>query len=116
MHEPRPCESIIYPGADGLMGGGDAGGTLQAVLVHNPVGLEALGGAPTVEDQRLLHANPNTPAVHHLPVLARGLPVPLLRGPVGPHSRGVLPVTHTEEVPFVLPHLRLLCSPRQQAT
>uniref|UniRef100_A0A0E0IFV7 Uncharacterized protein n=1 Tax=Oryza nivara TaxID=4536 RepID=A0A0E0IFV7_ORYNI len=60
-------------------GGGDlwwdGGLAVEAVLVHDPVGALALGGAAGVEDEGLLHADGGG-AVADLPVLAGGLPPP----------------------------------------
>jgi hypothetical protein len=51
--------------------------------VHDPVGPGSLGRPAAVEDERLLHPGGAPPMVD-LPVLARGLPVALRRGAVGP--------------------------------
>ena len=93
---------------------------METELVHHPVGLGALGSSPHVEHKRLLHPNQlliilvvaaasiaGRLQVEDLPVLAGGLPVSLLGGSVGSHSRRVFHVLVAEEVPFFLPHLRL---------
>jgi hypothetical protein len=73
--------------------------SLEAVLVHDPVGALALGRASRVEDERLLHAD-DPGAVAHLPVLAGGLPVSPVGGPVGAGAIGVLAIEAAEEVPL----------------
>nr|ACR34846.1 unknown [Zea mays] len=78
---------------------------VEAVLVHDPSGLLSPGRPPRVEDERLLGADERL-APEDVPVLARGLPVPGLRGPVGPQPRRVLAVLEAEEVPLLLPHPR----------
>jgi hypothetical protein len=83
---------------------------VEAVLVHDPAGLAALGRPPRVEDERLLHADEGL-APEDLPVLARRLPVARLGGPVRPQPRRVLAVLDTEEVPLLLPHGRPSCTP-----
>ena len=90
---------------------------VEAVLVHDPAGLLALGRPPRVEDERLLGADEHLAAVapEDILVLARGLPVPGLRGPVRPQPRRVLAVLEAEEVPLLLPHLRQRCM-RNQTT
>jgi hypothetical protein len=73
--------------------------SLEAVLVHDPVGALSLGRASRVEDERLLHAD-DPGAVAHLPVLASGLPVASVGGAVGAGAVGVLAVEAAEEVPL----------------
>ncbi|BAT03551.1 Os08g0116100, partial [Oryza sativa Japonica Group] len=82
-------------------GGGVGGGVVEAVLVHDPVGLLAVGGAALVEDERLAHANAVDGVVDGL-VAAGGLPEPGRRRPVRPRPRRVLLVLVAEEVPVVL--------------
>jgi hypothetical protein len=81
---------------------------VEAVLVHDPAGLLALGRPPGVEDECLLHADQRL-APEDVPVLAGGLPVPGLRRPVGPQPRRVLAVLEHEEVPLLLPHPSQRC-------
>lgn len=86
---------------------------LETVLMHDPVALLSLGSSPPVEDESLLHPDQRAGlGAVNLPVLPRGLPVPGLSGPVRPQPRRVLPVTEAVEVPFLLPHLRLLYKPQ----
>uniref|UniRef100_A0A0E0EP35 DUF834 domain-containing protein n=1 Tax=Oryza meridionalis TaxID=40149 RepID=A0A0E0EP35_9ORYZ len=77
----------------------DGGLSVEAVLVHDPVGALALGGAAGVEDEGLLHADGGG-AVADLPVLAGGLPVAAGGGAVGAGAVGVLAVEAAEEVPL----------------
>ena len=57
---------------------------VEAELVHDPAGLDAVGGPPAVEDERLAHADDGAAAAAaHLAVLAGGLPVARLGGAVG---------------------------------
>jgi len=52
--------------------------------VHDPAGLDAVGGPSAVEDERLAHADDGAAAAAaHLAVLAGGLPVARLGGAVG---------------------------------
>lgn len=76
--------------------------------MHNPVGPIALGRPASMEHERLLHAD-RLPAVEHLAVFPRGLPVPARRGAVGPvpgpappagPRPGHLAVEAGEEVPL----------------
>jgi hypothetical protein len=84
---------------------------LQAILMHDPVGLLALGSAASVEDQCLLHAHQMRlrPVRHHISVFARRLPVASVCGSVRAHARRVLAVAQAEEIPFLLPHFGFLC-------
>ena len=72
---------------------------VEAELVHDPAGLDAVGGPPAVEDERLAHADDGAAAAH-LAVLARGLPVARLGGAVRARPRRVLAVPEAEEVPL----------------
>jgi len=84
----------------------------QSVLVHDPVGLDALGSSPLVEHQRLLHADLAHAAdaagrrgrrrVDGL-VRARRLPVTRRSRAVGASAVRVLAVPRAEEVPLALP-------------
>lgn len=78
-------------------------GVVEAVLVHDPVGLVAVGGAALVEDERLAHADAAGPGggVDGL-VPAGGLPEPGGGGAVGARARRVLLVLVAEQVPVVL--------------
>jgi hypothetical protein len=83
----------------------------EAVLVHDPVGLGALGRAALVEDERLLDADAlvgrrAAAAVDGL-VGAGGLPVAGARGAVRPDPVRVLAVPRAEEVPLPVPVIRL---------
>ena len=53
-----------------------------------------------------LHPNASG-SVTNLPVLARGLPVPSVRGAIRPRPVPILLVQHTEEIPFQVPTLQL---------
>ena len=95
-------------------GGGGVGGVvkLEAVLVHDPVGLLAVRGAALVEDERLAHADALDGVVDGL-VAAGGLPEADRRGAVRARPRRVLLVLVAEEVPVVLrpgPDLTFLCT------
>jgi hypothetical protein len=72
--------------------------------VHDPPCSLALGCAPAVEHKGLLHADDVLLALVALglddPVLAGGLPVSSLRGPVRPATVGVLAVLGREEEPL----------------
>lgn len=105
------CEPKMHLGAAGEVVVGEL--SLEAVLMHDPVALLSLGSSTPVEDECLLHPDQRAGLrAVNLPVLPRGLPVPGLSGPVRPQSRRVLPVTEAVEVPFLLPHLRLLYKPQ----
>jgi hypothetical protein len=82
-------------------GGGIGGRVVEAVLVHDPVGLLAVRGAALVEDKGLAHADALDGVVDGL-VAAGGLPEPRRRGAVRPRPRRVLLVLVAEEVPVVL--------------
>lgn len=84
---------------------------VEAELVHDPAGLDAVGGSAPVEDERLAHADDGAAAAAaaHLAVLARGLPVARLGGAVGARPRRVLAVPEAEEVPLGGRQLRHLC-------
>jgi hypothetical protein len=83
----------------------------EAVLLHDPVGLGALGRAAHVEDERLLDADAlaGDGAVDGL-VGAGGLPVAGARGAVRPDPVRVLAVARAEEVPLLVPVRRLGCT------
>ena len=76
----------------------------EAVLVHDPVGLGALGRAAPVEDERLLDADAlaGGAALDGL-VSAGGLPVAGSCGAVRPDPVWVLAVARAEEVPLLVP-------------
>ena len=76
----------------------------EAILVHDPVGLDALGRAALVEDECLLDADAlvGGAAADGL-VGAGGLPVAGTCGAVRPDSVGVLAVPRREEVPLPVP-------------
>jgi hypothetical protein len=76
-------------------------GFLEAVLVHDPIGLLPVRGAAAVEDERLAHADLAVAGADAL-VPARRLPEPDRRGAVRPRPRRVLAVLVAEEVPLVL--------------
>jgi hypothetical protein len=82
----------------------------EAVLVHDPVGLDPLGRAALVEDERLLDADAlvGGAAADGL-VGAGGLPVARSRRPVRPDSIRVLAVPRREEVPLPVSVARLGC-------
>jgi len=78
---------------------------VEAELVHDPAGLDAVGGAALVEDERLPHADDGArrrrrAGAVHLAVLAGGLPVARLGGAVRARPRRVLAVPEAEEVPL----------------
>ena len=75
---------------------------LEAVLVHDPVGLLAVRGAALVEDERLAHADAAGAGRIDGLVAARGLPEPGGGGAVRARPRRVLLVLVAEEVPVVL--------------
>ena len=72
--------------------------------MHNPPSALTLGGTSAVEDKGLLHTNGMLLALVTLglddPVLASGLPVSSLGGPVRPAAVGVLAVLGREEEPL----------------
>ena len=76
----------------------------EAVLVHDPVGLGALGRAALVEDERLLDADAlaGGAALDGL-VGAGGLPVAGPCGAVRADPVWVLAVARAEEVPLLVP-------------
>jgi hypothetical protein len=83
---------------------------VEAELVHDPEGLDAVRGATLVEDERLPHADDGARGrAAHLPVLPRGLPVPGLGGAVRARPRRVLTVPEAEEVPLARRQLRCVC-------
>jgi hypothetical protein len=85
-------------------GGGERRGGGEAVLVHDPAGLGALGWAALVEDERLLDANALAGGVVVDGLVgAGGLPVPGPRRPVRADAVRVLAVTRAEEVPLAIP-------------
>jgi hypothetical protein len=91
--------------------GGPVLGGLEAVLVHDPVGLLAVGRAAAVEDERLPHPDEAVLGVDGL-VPPRGLPEAGGGRPVGAGAGRVLLVLVAEEVPLVLllhSDLALLC-------
>ena len=96
-------------GAVGVSGVRVGGG--ETVLMHDPVGLDALGRAALVEDECLLDADAlvGGAAADGL-VGAGGLPVAGPRRAVRPDSVGVLAVPGREEVPLPVPVVRLGCN------
>ena len=83
----------------------------EAVLVHDPVGALAAGGAAAVEDERLAEAVDAAAVAGDAAVLAGGLPVAGGGGAVGARPVGVLAVARAEEEPLqvALRQERLLC-------
>jgi hypothetical protein len=96
-----------YPEAVVLLAGGavDVG---EAVLMHDPVGLVALGRLAGVEDESLLDGH-RLRRAHRL-VCAGGLPVPGAGGAVRPRPVRVLAVPRGEEVPLLLAVQRHPCT------
>lgn len=90
---------------------------LEAVLMHDPIGLFTLGGSAAVKNQRLLHPDERTclRAVN-LPVLPGCFPVASFRGPVGSEPRRVFPIAQAEKIPLFLAHLCLVCKINQHPT
>jgi len=87
-------------------------GILHAELVHDPAGLDAVGGAAAVEDEGLAHADDGAAGglgVVDDAVLAGGLPVAGLGGAIGAQPRRVLAVAEAEEVPLVRAQFRNVC-------
>ena len=92
---------------------------LEAELVHDPAGLDAVGGAAAVEDEGLAHADNGVtagagrgrPQAADDAVLAGGLPVAGPGGAVRAQPRRVLAVAEAEEVPLVCAQLRHICIP-----
>ena len=81
----------------------------EAVLVHDPVGLDAPGRLAGVEHQRLLDARrPGAALGRDGLVGAGGLPVPPPGGAVGARAVGVLAAPRREEVPLLAAEQRLL--------
>ena len=77
----------------------------EAVLVHDPVGALAAGGAAAVEDERLAEAV-DAGVAGDAAVLAGGLPVARRGGAVGALPRRVLAVAQVEEVPLLPAYAR----------
>jgi hypothetical protein len=105
---PAGTRSIAtYPEAVVLLAGGavDVG---EAVLMHDPVGLVALGRLAGVEDESLLDGH-RLRRAHRL-VCAGGLPVPGAGGAVRPRPVRVLAVPRGEEVPLLLAVQRHPCT------
>jgi hypothetical protein len=85
---------------------------VEAELVHDPAGLDAVGRPALVEHQSLPHADDGARGgAAHLPVLARRLPVSSLGGAVRSRTRRVLAVPEAEEVPLFGRQLRYICNP-----
>jgi hypothetical protein len=78
--------------------GGAVGAVVEAELVHDPVGFEAVGGAALVEDERLAHADERLQLGVDGLVAPRGLPEAFRGGAVGAVARRVLLVLAAEEV------------------
>ena len=107
----RDRRPAAYRGG-GVVAGDDGCRVVEAVLVHDPVGLLAVRGAALVEDERLAHADALDGVVDGL-VAAGGLPEAGRRGAVRARPRRVLLVLVAEEVPVVLrpgPDLTFLCT------
>ena len=75
---------------------------IQAVLVHNPVSLLAVGSPSDVEHQGLPQADPPGVAEEDGLVPPCRLPEPCRGGTVRPRPRWVLLVLVAEEVPLIL--------------
>lgn len=74
---------------------------LEPVLVHDPVGLLAVGSPSPVEDEGLPHPDLLLGVPYAL-VPPRRLPEPRIRRSVRPRAGRVLPILVAEEVPLVL--------------
>jgi hypothetical protein len=100
-----------------LVARGRAVGVGEAVLVDDPVGLDAPGRLPGVEDERLLDARRlGAPPGRDRLVGSSGLPVPPPGGAVGARPVGVLAAPRREEVPLLAPEQGLLCRGRIKAS
>ena len=78
--------------------GGTAGAVVEAELVHDPVGLDAVRGAALVEHESLAHADQRLVLGVDGFVATGGLPEALGGGAVGAVAGGVLLVLAAEEV------------------
>jgi hypothetical protein len=86
-------------------------GVGEAVLVHDPVGLNAPGRLAGVEDERLLDTRRlGAPFGRDRLIGPGGLPVPSPGCAVGARPVGVLAVPRREEVPLLVPEQRLVCT------
>ena len=85
-------------------------GILEPVLVHDPIGLLAVGGSAAVEDKGLPHPD-LVEAVAYAFVSPGRFPESRTRRSICPRTRRVLSVLVAEKVPLVLwsrPDLALL--------
>ena len=73
----------------------------EAILVHDPVGLLAVGSAAAVEDEGFAHADLLEGVADAL-VSAGGLPKASVGGSIRARPCRVLPVLVAEKVPLVL--------------
>ena len=99
-----------YVGGDIFVAGISGRVRREPVLVHHPVGLDALGGSSSVEDERFLQSNAGG-AVGGVdgPVGSGGLPESCAGDAVGPRAVPVLAVSGAVEVPFLFSsHCQLL--------
>lgn len=74
---------------------------LEPVLVHDPVGLLAVGSPSPVEDEGLPHPDLLV-CVPYALVPPRRLPESCIRRSVRPRAGRILPVLVAEEVPLIL--------------
>lgn len=86
--------------------GDNAGSVVKSKFVHNPVGLEAVRCAPSVEHQRLAHADDILVAATTLGVdglvAPRGFPEPTGSGAISSVPRWIFLVLVAEEIPIAL--------------
>lgn len=74
---------------------------LQAKLMHDPTGFDAIGSSVPVEHQRFPHPyNLTRDWVEHRPILPRCFPIARCRCTVGSETRCIFAVTKAEKVPF----------------
>ena len=78
---------------------------VEAVFVHDPVGLLCLGSSSGIKHESFLHSHEASPSLDFL-VFPGRLPVAGIRRSVCPQPGGVLAISHAEEEPFLLSHLR----------
>ena len=99
-NDPDDHRHMLGKSWPSMMMAANGGGGGMMMMMGRPVIAIAIAAAISCR-RRLRRGHEN------FSVLSSGLPIAGCSGPVRPHPGWILPVSRTEEIPLLLPHLRL---------
>lgn len=100
---------MTYSHGSKLFGGLSTWIISQAILMHDPIGLNALWWLALVKNKSFFHPNILRPAINCL-VCPCGLPITWHSCSIRPNPIWVLPVSWGKEIPLIFPKLCLVCT------